>query len=313
MRILMVGAGGVGAYYGSVLLRAGEDVTFVARGANLAALRERGIQVQSVLGDFTVPSVHATDDPRPLGPMDLVIFCVKAYDTETAARLVRDNVGPDTAVVSLQNGVEKEEQLQRILGEEPVMGGLTLLFSTLVEPGHIVHRGGPRSLIFGEMDGRDSPRGRRIEATLRNAGIPAQLSLNVRTAIWDKFMTICGTSGTTCLTRLSIDEIMACPASRSLLEGLLREVHALARAVGVDLPADAVDARLAYLDTLDKGARTSMYHDLAAGRRLELEFIHGTAVRLGQRLGIPTPLCFAVYAALKPHDERARRAASPQA
>ncbi len=308
MRILVVGSGGVGGYYGALLARAGEDVTFVARGANLAALRERGLHVKSVLGDFAVPSVRATDDPGPIGPVDLILFCVKAFDTEAAAHRVRPNVGPQTAVISLQNGIEKEEQLRRILGEPAVMGGVTYLFSTLVTPGVIEQRGGPRRVIFGEMRGGESARGRRIEDTLKRAGIVAEFSLNVRVAIWDKFMTICGTSGATTLTRLPIDEILACPPSRALLEGLMSEVYALAQAQGVGLPDGAPATRMAYLEKLEKGARTSMYHDLMAGRRMELDFIHGAAVRLGRRLAIPTPFCFAVYAALKPHDERARRA-----
>ncbi len=306
MRILIVGSGGVGGYYGAMLARAGEDVAFVARGANLAALRQDGLRVQSVDGEFVVRPVRATEDPAPLGPMDLVLFCVKAYDTEAAARLVRSNVGPGTAVISLQNGVEKEGQLQRALGEQAVMGGVTYIFSTLAAPGRIVQRGGARKAIFGEMRGGESERGRAIEAAMRRAGIAAEFALNVRTVIWDKFMTICGTSGTTCLTRLPLDEILACPASRELLEGLAREVLALAKAQGVGLTEDVLAARIAYLDKVETGARTSMYHDLVAGRRLEVEFIHGTAVRLGRRLDIPTPLCFAVYAALKPYDERAR-------
>jgi 2-dehydropantoate 2-reductase len=239
--------------------------------------------------------------------MDLILLCVKAYDTEAAARLVRPNVGPGTAVISLQNGIEKEGQLQRTLGEPAVLGGVTYIFATLVAPGQIVLRGGARKAIFGEMQGGESERGRRIEAVMRHAGISAEFSLDVRTVIWDKFMTICGTSGTTCLTRLPLDEILACPASRALLEGLAREVLALAKAQGVGLTEDLLATRMAYLDKVEKGARTSMYHDLVAGRRMELEFIHGTAVRLGRQLGIPTPLCFAVYAALKPHDERAAR------
>lgn len=312
MRILMVGAGGVGGFYGALLARAGQDVTFVARGANLASLRGGGIQVQSVLGDFRVHPVRATDDPGPLGPMDLILLCVKAYDTAAAARLVRPNVGPGTAVISLQNGIEKEEQLQRVLGEPAVMGGVTYLFSTLVAPGRIEHRGGPRRVVFGELRGGESERGRKIETILKGAGLAAELSGNVRAAIWDKFMTICGTSGATALTRLPIDEILACPPSRALLERLLREVHALAEAEKVGLPPDAVEARMAYLEKLEKGARTSMYHDLVAGRRMELEFLHGTAVRLGRRLGVPTPLCFTVYAALKPHDDRATAGLRPK-
>lgn len=307
MRTLVVGAGGVGGFYGAMLARAGEDVTFVARGANLAALRERGLRVQTPEGDFAMPSVRATDDPGPLGPMDLILLCVKAYDTEAAAHLVRPNVGPGTAAISLQNGIEKEGQLQRILGEPAVLGGTTYIFSALVAPGQIVQRGGARKAIFGELRGGESERGRRIEAVLLRAGIAAEFSRNVRAAIWDKFMTICGTSGTTCLTRLPLDEILSCPPSRALLEGLMREVLALAEAQGIALPADTFETRLAYLEKVEKGARTSMYHDLVAGRRMELEFLHGTAVRLGRQLGIPTPLCFAVYAALKPYDERARR------
>jgi len=306
MRILVMGSGGVGCYYGALLARAGQEVAFVARGANLAALCQEGIRIRSVLGDFAVPAVRAVEDPAPLGPMDLILFCVKAYDTEAAARLVRPNVGTGTAVISLQNGVEKEEQLARILGERAVMGGLTYAFCTLVAPGTVDHRGGVRKVVFGERHGGESIRGRRIEAVLKEAAVDAEFSLDVRVPIWDKFMTICGTSGSTCLARLSIGEILACPPSRGLLEGLLGEVFALARAQGIPLPEDAVARRMAYLEKLEPGARTSMYHDLAAGRRLELEFLHGTAVRLGRRLDVPTPLCFAAYATLKPHDERAR-------
>ncbi len=307
MRILVVGSGGVGGYYGALLARAGEEVTFVARGENLAALRARGLQVKGVRGEFVVHPVRTTDDPASAGPVDLILFCVKAYDTEAVAPLLRPNLGPQTAVVSLQNGIEKEEQLARVLGEGAVMGGVTYLFSTRVAPGQWEQRGGVQKVVFGELRGGESARGRAIEATLRRAGIEAEISPNVRVPIWDKFMTICATSGTTCLTRLPIDQILACPPSRAFLEGLLGEVHRVARAQGVNLPDDAPAQRAAYLEKLEPGARTSMYHDLVAGRRMELEFLHGTAVRLGRQLGVPTPLCFAVYAALKPHDDRARR------
>jgi len=301
MRIAVMGAGGTGGYFGGLLARAGEDVVFVARGEHLAAIRGNGLTVKSVLaGDFTV-SVKAVSDPAEAGPVDLVLFCVKAYDNETAAEMIRPMIGPETTVLSVQNGIDNEEQLGKVVGPEHVAGCVAYISSTIESPGVISQTAGPGRILLGEMNGGSSPRCELIQRTLQNSGIAAEIHPDIRTALWQKFVTICGANGITALTRLPMGEILAWEETRSLLKGAMEEVEAVARAMGAQLPRGCADQSIAFFSTLEPSMRGSMYYDLAAARRLELEILNGAVVRLGREHGIPTPINLVIYAALKPY------------
>jgi 2-dehydropantoate 2-reductase len=301
MRVTVMGSGGTGGYFGGLLARAGEDVTFVARGAHLQAIRENGLSVRSrLVGDFTVKAA-ATDDPGQAGPADLVLFCVKAYDTESAAERIRPAVGPGTTILPVQNGIDSAERIGRVVGPDRVIGGLAAVSSVVKEPGVIEHRAGPDVIQLGELDGPPSARAERIAEALRRAGVKAQVRPDMRVALWEKFVLICGLSGLTALTRLPIGAVLACPETRSLFRQVMEETEAVGRAEGVAVSDGHVERMVKFFEGSDPTIRGSLYYDLAAGRRLELETLHGTVVRLGRTRGVPTPASFAVYASLKPY------------
>ncbi len=299
-----MGSGGVGGYFGGRLAHAGEDVTFIARGAHLEAIQKHGLQVKSVAGDFHVrPKV--THNPSAVGPVELVLFCVKAYDTEAAGSHIRPMVGPQTTVVCLLNGVDNEDKLATILGEEHVLTGVVHILSTISAPGVISQTAGPRTLRFGEKNGRITGRAERILGVLKGAGIQAELSTHIEVDLWEKFLFICAHGGVTALARLAVGEILACPETALFYRGVMEEVATVGRAKGVPLPADAVDRALAFARGLQPGMRSSLAYDLAQGNRLEVETLAGSVVRYGREVGMPTPFNFAIYACLKPHHEKA--------
>ena len=301
MRIAVMGAGGTGGYFGGLLAKAGEDVTFIARGEHLEALQTQGLTVKSALaGDFTIP-VEATHDPRDMKPVDLVLFCVKTYDTESAAELIRPLVSPKTVVFSIQNGIDNHERIGEFFGIESVICAVAQISSVVESPGVIAHRSGNLArILFGEVDGKVSARCEQLLATFQNAGITAELHSDISVALWEKFIFICGASGLTALTRLTIGAILACPETKEFLLSVITEAAAVGRAAGVDLPQDRVDTAMDRLANLGPQGRGSMAYDLNAGRRLELETLNGAVVRLGQQLGISAPSNYAIYAALKP-------------
>lgn len=300
MRIVVMGSGGTGGYFGAKLARAGEDVTFVARGAHLEAIRARGLTVKSAAdGEWTVRATAVERlDGQP--PADLVLFCVKSFDTETAAEAIRPVLGPGTGVLSIQNGVDNEDKLAAALGPGRVLGGMAQVFSTIAAPGMIAHTLFGR-IVFGEMDGAPSARARAFLAACERAKIPAELSPDVRRTLWDKYAYLAAHSGMTALTRCPAGVIRGVPETRRLYRRLLEEMAALAATVGVSLGPDAVDRYMGMLDAVGAGAYSSLHFDLVNGKRLELEALQGHAVRLGERLGVPTPMLFAVYAALRPY------------
>ena len=305
MRVTVMGSGGTGGYFGGLLARSGEDVTFIARGAHLAAIRKSGLTVRSRLaGDFTVPA-RATDDPTESGPADLVLFCVKAYDTESAAERLRPAVGPDTVILPVQNGIDSAERIGRIVGPRRVIGGLAGVSSVVAAPGVIEHRAGPDVIQLGELDGPPSPRTERVVEALARAGIKAQVRPDMRVALWEKFVLICGLSGLTALTRLPLGAVLACPETRTLFGQVMEETQTVGQATGVPVPGDHAAKMMKFFQGSDPAIRGSLYYDLAAGRRLEIETLNGTVVRLGQERGVPTPANFAVYAALKPYADGA--------
>ena len=278
MRIAVYGAGGVGGYFGGRLAQAGADVHFIARGAHLQALREQGLRVRSVTGDFEIRA-PATDDPAEVGSCDFVLFCVKTFDTAAAAAQLGPLVGENTAVVSLQNGVENEETLARAVGDDHVMGGAAFIFAEIAEPGVIRHTGGrPASITFGEFDGRASERAQRLLACCEQAGFAAELSQSIKTVLWAKLAFICAQAGMTAAVRLPIGEIRTAAAAWAAFSRLLTEVCAVAEAEGHPVPQAARERALALAQALP-GSFSSLHDDLVAGRRMELDALHGFVVR----------------------------------
>ena len=307
MRIAVYGTGGVGGYFGGRLAQAGAEVHFIARGANLRALRERGLRVRSVKGDFEVRA-PATDDPADIGPCDFVLFCVKAFDTDAAAARLGPLVGNGTAVLSLQNGVENEEKLARAVGEDHVMGGAAFIFAEIAEPGVITHTGGPTSITFGELDGRASERAERLLASCERAGFGAELSADIKTVLWAKLAFICAQAGTTAAVRLPIGDIRSADAAWAAFRRLVAEVCAVAAADGSPVPQAAQERAVALAQGLEPGDFSSLHDDLVAGRRMELEALHGFVVRRAAQHGLAVPTSETVYAVLQPWAIRNQRA-----
>lgn len=300
VRVVVMGAGGVGGYFGGRLARAGARVTFVARGPHLEALRRQGLRVESAIEGQWGAHVEAVESPAGLGPVDAVLLCVKSFDTDAALELVHPVVGPVTGVLSLQNGVDGIERIDAALGPGHALGGAAYVFATIQSPGVIAHRFAGR-IVFGEPDGRVSARAEQLRAAFAAAGVPVELSPDIRRVLWEKYIFICAHAGMTALTRAPHGEIRRTPETWRMYGAIVEEIIALGRAAGVALPADAAARVIKTAETLDAGNRSSLYHDLAEGKRLELEALHGHAARLGEALGVATPMTFAVYAALKPH------------
>jgi 2-dehydropantoate 2-reductase len=312
MKVAIVGAGAVGGYFGARLAAAGHAVHFLARGRRLEALRAGGLHVQSPHGDLHLERMAVTDDAAAVGPCELVLVCVKAYDTEAVAHAHLPHlVGEDGAVVSLQNGIDNEEQLAAVVGAGHVLGGLALIFAHLAAPGQVVHSGGPARIVLGELDGAHSPRTARLAAALAGAGVDVEVAADVRAALWDKLAFICAQGGTTAATRLPLGDIRATPATWALFRGLAAEVYAVAHAEGVAVAPDALAERLAFAERLEPGTHSSLYDDLVAGRRMELDALHGAVLRRARRHRVPSPLTEAVYAVLAPWAARHARAAGP--
>lgn len=299
MKIAVYGAGGIGGYYGARLASAGADVHFIARGAHLAAIRTQGLRVNSANGDLHIHPARVTDDAAAVGPVDVVLVAVKLYDTEPED--IRPLVGPETAVVSFQNGVMAAQALAAVLGPERVIGGMTQIMSVIVAPGVIAHSGTMARLIFGELDGRRSSRVETFHAACVGAGINAEISADIEADIWSKFVFLAPLSGMTALMRLPIGPIRADPGTRDLYRQATEEVFAVARAKGIRLPDDQVDRNMEFMDGLPEDMGSSMLHDLTQGRRLELAWLSGTVVSLGRELGQPTPTHDFIDVSLKLH------------
>lgn len=304
MRIVVMGSGGTGGYFGAKLACAGEDVTFVARGAHLAALRAEGLRVKSAIeGEWSVRA-PAVERLEGMPPADVVLFCVKSFDTVEAVALIRPVVGPDTGVLSIQNGVDNEEKLERVLGAGHVLGGAARVFATIAAPGVIAHTFGGH-LTFGEMDGRETARVHALLAACRKASIPAELVSDVTRALWEKYVFLTTHAGMTALTRCPAGVLRTVPEVRELYRRIGTELLAIGRAAGVKLEDDVLEQGMKLLDTVAPSAFTSLHHDLVHGKRLELEALHGHAVRLAERHRVPAPTVFAVYAALLPYRDGA--------
>ena len=301
MRIAIMGAGALGAYFGARLLVAGHEVAFIARGAHLAAIRANGLRIASKLGDLHLKDVVATDDPGSLAPADIVMFAVKLWDTESAARSIRSLIAPGGAVISFQNGVMKDEVLTSVLGAGQVMGGVGYIAATIAEPGVIAHTGTMARLCFGELDGSLSPRGKALRDACQGAGIDVELTQEIQRRIWEKFVFLAASAGCTSAMRQPLGPIRTNPETRGFIRDVMAEIVAVGRARGVGLDADFADKSMANLDKLPAEMTTSMHGDLKRGNRLELPWLSGWVVRLGQELGVATPLNRAISAVLSPY------------
>ncbi len=301
MKIAILGAGGVGGYFGGRLAAAGSDVTFVARGAHLEAMRTKGLRIISSLGDLKLDAVKAVDDIAKVGTVDLVIVGVKLWDTEQVAETLKPLATRGAAVISFQNGVQKDEILSVYIAPDAVMGGVCYIAATIAEPGVIAHTGTMQRLVFGERDGRRSVRGEAFLDACKQARIDAELSDAIERLIWEKFVFLVGLSGTTSFLRRPIGEIRAATDSRSLLHDAMAETVNVGRARGVPLAADFAENRLAFCDTLPAAMTSSMQMDLSRGNRLELPWLSGAVVDMGRTLGIATPANRSITEALAPY------------
>lgn len=300
MKIAVMGSGGVGGYFGARLAAGGNDVTFIARGAHLDAIRGDGLRVQSPLGDVHICPAAATDNPAEVGQVDIVLFATKLYDTDSAGQLCKPFIGADTAVISLLNGVDSEEQLSRILGARHVAGGVARISAEVAGPGTVQHHSNFASIEFGELDGRRSERLQAFLFTAQDAQIDAQLCDDINAAIWQKFIMLASFSAITTLTRLPAGPIRDSPQSWKLIEAAARETGAVARARGVQLAEDAVERSLKLIQRLPDTMKSSMLIDLERGNRLEVEWLSGAVCRLGREAGVETPVHDVVLAALSP-------------
>jgi 2-dehydropantoate 2-reductase len=301
MRIAVMGTGGLGGYFGARLALGGQvDLHFVARGAHLAALRADGLRIEGPEPKH-LPHVQATDDAAAIGPVDLVMLCVKLWDTESAIEQIRPLMGPGSAVVSFQNGVLKDPPLRAAFGDARVMGGVGYIAATIDRPGVIRQTGPMQRLVFGEFDGARSPRAQALLDACIAGGIKAELSTSILRDIWQKFVFLAGLSGTTTTIRRTIGPIREHPQTRAFLRDVMAEVVAVGRAHGVDLPEDYADVRLALADDVSPAMTSSMHHDLERGNRLEVRWLAGAVVELGRAAGVPTPLNRAIADILALH------------
>ncbi|PJK28240.1 2-dehydropantoate 2-reductase [Minwuia thermotolerans] len=300
MKICVMGAGGLGGFFGGWLAAAGEEVSFVARGDHLRAMQANGLTVRSALGDRAVSPVRATDDPGVIGPVDVVLFCVKTYHLEEAAPRCRPLLGPETAVISVLNGVEAPERLGAILGPAHVVPGLTYVPAAIAAPGVIEHKGDAAGLVFGEADGRENPRLLAFRDACRGAGIDARIEKDIMAALWTKLVLWCGTSGVTSFARSPFGAVRSSAEMREMYAALVAEAAAVARARGIALPRSVEADLLARLDAMPAEATSSTHRDLENGRPLELDAGLGAIVRLGREAGVATPMSARVLAALVP-------------
>ena len=307
MKILVMGSGGVGGFYGGRLAHSGCDVTFIARGAHLEAMRERGLIIENAQqGDIRLPHVKVTDDPAQAGAVDLVLIAVKLWDTEAAAHAVKPAVGPNTAVLSLQNGVIKDDILRHELGDSAVIGGVGYVATHIARPGVISQTGTLQRALIGEYDGRRTPRIEALLEALLRAGIQAEVAPDIRRTLWEKYTFLVGLSGTTAIMRMPIGPIRSNLQTRAFLLDIMKETVAVGRALDVALPENYAEDRLRFADTVPADMTSSMHHDLESGNRLEVEWLSGGVVQLGMQTGVPTPANRAVWDVLALHAQGRR-------
>jgi 2-dehydropantoate 2-reductase len=301
MRYVIMGAGGIGGYFGAKLHAAGEDVWFVARGAHLSAMREHGLKVISTGGTITVPPQRVAGDPASIGHADVILVCVKTYDTEEATRQISPILTDDSIVLSLQNGVDNVEKIQRLLLHGHAHGGVAYISSRITAPGEITEVGGFQRIVLGSASGPLDSRTRAIHASFLKSGVKCDIQENINKELWKKFIFIASMGAMTALSRLTHGEILSNPITLSLMFDAMREIQAIAWKLGVDVePIDETKV-LEGLKRFDPSTRSSMYFDLVSGKPMEIEALNGIVVRFGEQLGIPTPIHRVIYASLLPH------------
>jgi 2-dehydropantoate 2-reductase len=306
MKIAVFGTGGVGGYFGGRLAKAGEDVVFISRGAHLEAIREHGLRVDSVRGDFLIRPAQATDDPGSIGIVDLVIVAVKAWQIPQVAESMVPLIGPETMVLPLQNGVDAPDQLAELSGREHVLGGLTKIFSSIAAPGHIRQVGGPASVTFGELDNENGRRVTRLQAAFDRAGVEATIPEDIQVAMWEKFLLVVPFGGLGAVTRAPMGILRSLPETRQMLQQGMREIRNVAWEKQIMLPGDILAGSMDFIDGLPGSATSSMQRDISAGRPSELEAWNGAVVRLGREAGVCTPLHDFLYHSLLPLELKAR-------
>jgi 2-dehydropantoate 2-reductase len=300
MRIGVMAAGAVGGYLGARFAQAGHDVIFFARGAALDAIRRNGFRLESPLGDAHIKPAQATDDPASIAPVDIVIFAVKLWDTETAGAQIKPIVGPDTRVITFQNGVDSVERLAPILGADKVVGGTAFVATTITQPGVITQTGKIAQFRCGRLDGKpDAHLDAFVAAAQAASGIEMILSSDIQRDRWEKFVFLVGNSSATAVTRMPIGAVLGDPDTKAMLRAIMDEVVEVARESGVMLPPHFARGRIEFAETLPYNLKASMAHDIDRGNRLELDWLAGHVAKLGRALNVPTPMCTAIYAALK--------------
>jgi 2-dehydropantoate 2-reductase len=302
LKIVVLGAGGLGSFLGAALAKSGEDVSFIARGNHLVAMRDRALTVESVsLGKFQL-RVKATDKLSEIGAVDLVLFSVKSYDTETALQMMTPLIGKDTVVLSFQNGVENEDKIAEVIGKSHVLAGAISIESFIGEPGLIKQTMGPAMMAIGEMNGEITPRAKKIHRAFINASLKCELSSRIQEILWEKFLFICATGGVCSITRASLGEVLEFEPTRQLYTAAMKEVQAVASAKRINLPKDLVSRTLAQADRMNKSTKPSMLRDLERGKRLEIDALNGSVSRFGRQLSVPTPVNDFIYSSLKLQD-----------
>jgi 2-dehydropantoate 2-reductase len=302
MKIAIMGTGGQGGLFGALLKKAGHDVTLIARGRNLEAIKEKGLSLESkTFGDHTI-TANATSKPEDVGITDLILFCVKTYDLEEAARQIKPMIGPDTIVLTVQNGVEAPTRVGEIIGSEHVIAGVSIINSHLISPGVVRHAGG-KNLSFGETSRVLTQRVQNLEKIFKEIGFDAVASKNIKFNLWRKLTSLSGLHGVVCLTRSSIGTVHEYEETWDLMRKVMLETASVARAEGVTITREMIEATLKGISKMPPEVKPSMMVDLEAGRRIELETFNGAVIRFGKKHGIDTPYNYSVYAALKPYEK----------
>jgi 2-dehydropantoate 2-reductase len=304
MRFLVLGAGGIGGYFGARLSNAGEDIWFIARGRHLEAMKLHGLKVHSGQERLTVPPQKISDSIADVGKADVVLFCVKSYDTESAARQIAPALLKNSIIISLQNGIDNEAKIQQNISMGTVYGGVAYIYSTITAPGEITRFEGPAKIVFGPLDNTPNEQSKRIEQSFKKAGVDVNLSSNIEQELWKKFIFITGASGVTALSRLTLGELLANPETRELIRSAMEETYAIARARHISLDPNLIDTFFETLSKFKNDTRSSLYFDLANGKPMEVEALAGTVVRMGEQLGIPTPIQRTIYASLLPYHRK---------
>ena len=302
MRIAVMGTGGMGGYYGGLLAATGQEVTFIARGAHLDAIRTNGLRVIGPRGDVHIDPAQATDDPGTVAPVDVVLFCVKLYDAETAAEAIKPMLKPGTMVISLMNGVDGPERIEKVTGPGHALGGAAYASAKIDKPGVVSYRSAMSKLVYGELDGTRSERAVAFADACAATGFDVELSTDIQATLWQKFVLLATNAALTTITRQPAAGVYGDPELKALAADLMREVMAVGRAKGITIPDETLDHSIALTETFPPDMYASMYHDLAAGKPLEVGSFSGLITRLGRDLGVPTPCHRTIYACLRPYE-----------